>query len=139
MGFRARISNDPISRERNTTADTEVVFTPGRLILTALVVLALGACGSDDPSTAAAAADNDGPTVTIEDLAFAPEKLTVEAGDTVTWVWNDGAIDHDVAGDGFQSEVMSEGTFNHSFDEPGTYDYACTLHPNMTGTIEVSR
>jgi plastocyanin len=103
-----------------------------------LLALALSACGTSDASTAATAADTDGPTVTIEDMAFAPETLTVEAGDTVTWVWKDGAIDHDVAGDDFRSEVMSEGTFSHRFDEPGTHDYVCTLHPNMTGRIEVT-
>lgn len=108
-------------------------------LLAGLVALALSACGSGDASTAAAKPDGDGPTVTIEDMAFAPETLAVEAGDMVTWVWNDGAIDHDVAGDDFQSEIMSEGSFSHTFDEPGTYDYACTLHPNMTGTIEVTR
>ena len=107
--------------------------------LAGLLALALSACGTGDASTATTAADDDGLTVAIEDMAFAPETLTVEAGDTVTWVWKDGTIDHDVAGDDFQSEVMSEGTFSHRFDEPGSYDYVCTLHPNMTGTIEVTR
>jgi Cupredoxin-like domain len=80
----------------------------------------------------------DEPTVTIEDIAFVPEVIKVEAGDTVTWIWNDGAVAHDVAGDDFRSEVMSEGTFSYRFDEPGSYDYVSTLHPNMTGTIEVT-
>jgi plastocyanin len=105
--------------------------------LAGLLALGLSACGSSDASSAAPAGD-DGRTVVIEDLAFEPGTLTVEAGDTVTWVWNDGAIEHDVSGDGFESEVLSEGTFRHRFDEPGTYDYVCTLHPNMTGTIEVT-
>jgi len=109
------------------------------VVLAGLVALALSACGTGDASSAAAEPDVDGPTVTIEDMAFAPETLAVEAGDTVTWVWNDGAIDHDAAGDDFKSEVKSEGSFTHTFDEPGTYDYACSLHPNMTGTIEVTR
>jgi plastocyanin len=64
--------------------------------------------------------------------------LTVEAGETVTWLWDDGANDHDVTADSFRSEAMSEGTFRHRFDEPGTYDYKCTLHTNMFGTIEVT-
>jgi plastocyanin len=108
-------------------------------VLAGLVALALSACGSGEASTADAEPDVDGPTVSIEDMTFAPETLAVEAGDTVTWTWNDGAIDHDVAGDDFQSEIMSEGSFTHTFEEPGTYDYECTLHPNMTGTIEVTR
>jgi plastocyanin len=107
-------------------------------VVAGILALALAACGSDESSTTdVAAADSDGPTVVIEDLAFGPDALTIKAGETVTWVWND-SVEHDVSGDGFKSEIMSEGTFSHRFDEPGTYDYLCTLHPNMTGTIEVT-
>jgi plastocyanin len=114
---------------------------PRRLMfvgLAALIALALGACGTGDASEPTTASDTEGPTVVIEDLAFEPETLSVAAGETVTWTWNDGAVEHDVKGDDFQSEVMSEGTYSHRFDQPGTYDYLCTLHPNMTGTIEVT-
>jgi plastocyanin len=138
MAFRARVLEDRIGGERS---DHSVVTRP-RFIpvaLAGLLVLVLSACGASDASPAATAGDNDGRTVVIEDLAFAPETLTVEAGDTLTWVWRDGSINHDVSGDDFASEVMSEGTFRHRFDDPGTYDYVCTLHPNMTGTIEVTR
>jgi plastocyanin len=138
MAFRGEVLDDPISGERNGG----FIFTRSRLMFAALaglLALALSACGAGDASTAATAAATDGPTVAIEDLAFAPETLTVESGETVRWVWKDGAIAHDVTGDDFQSEVMSEGTFRHRFEEPGTYDYVCTLHPNMRGTIEVTR
>jgi plastocyanin len=30
------------------------------------------------------------------------------------------------------------GTYSHTFNTPGTYDYLCTLHSNMTGTITVN-
>ena len=80
----------------------------------------------------------DEPTVTIEDSGFAPDTLRIEAGDTVTWVWNDGAIAHDVVGEDFESEVTSEGTFSYRFDEPGSYEYVSSLHPEMTGMIEVT-
>ena len=115
---------------------------PRRLVLaalTGLIALTLGACGTGDASETTAAPETEGPSVVIEDLAFEPEALKIEAGDTVTWTWNDGAISHDVSGADFQSEVMSEGTFQHRFDESGTYEYVCTLHPNMTGTIEVTK
>lgn len=115
-----------------------MAFKARILALAGLTALVLGACGAGDASPAATGGD-DGRTVVIEDLAFAPETLTVKAGDTVTWVWKDGSIDHDVSGDGFASEVMSEGSFRNRFDDPGTYDYVCTLHPNMTGAIEVTR
>jgi plastocyanin len=138
MAFKARILEDRIGRERS---DPSVVTRP-RLIpvaLAGLLALVLSACGTGDASPADTAGNNDGRTVVIEDLAFALETLTVEASDTVTWVWRDGSINHDVSGDDFASEVMSEGTFRNRFDDPGSYDYVCTLHPNMTGTIEVTR
>lgn len=71
----------------------EVVFTRPRLILAALaglLLLAPSACGTDDASSSASERATDVPTVTIDDMAFTPDTLTVEAGDTVTWVWNDG-------------------------------------------------
>jgi plastocyanin len=126
---------------QNPTGRKRGAFTSPSLGLAALVgvlAIALGACGTGAASTPDAAATRDGPTVVIEDLAFEPETLAVEAGNTVTWVWNDGAVEHDVSGPDFQSEVISKGTFRSRFDEPGTYDYVCTLHPNMTGRIEVT-
>jgi plastocyanin len=113
----------------------------GPLALAGLLALALAACGTSgaaesEPTPAADPAG--GPTVVIEDLAYRPDRLTITAGDTVTWVWRDGAIAHDVKGDGFQSKVQTEGTFRHRFPQPGRYDYRCTLHPNMTGVIEVT-
>jgi plastocyanin len=112
-----------------------------RLVLAALaglLALVLAACATDEASPAATRADAGGSTVTIEDMAYTPETLTVPAGTTVTWVWRDRAIAHDVKGPGFKSKVMAEGTFSHRFDKPATYDYLCTLHPNMKGTIEVT-
>ena len=94
-----------------------------RLVLAAfagLLTLALSACGSSGATTTTPTTGQDGgpTTVTIQDLAYAPEALTVPAGSTVTWVWRDGAIAHDVKGGGFKSEVKSEGTFRHRFEQP---------------------
>jgi plastocyanin len=122
--------------------DHRFVRARPRLILVALaglLALALGACGTSGASTTAPAAGDGGPTVAVQDLAYTPQRLTVPAGATVTWVWRDGAIAHDVKGDGFRSQVITQGTFRHRFDQPGSYDYLCTLHPNMTGVIEVTR
>ena len=142
MRFRGPLHHDP--PDSQPTAVTNGLVPAGRrlalLVLAGLLALALGACGSGQAAEApqATADNNGGPTVTIKDLAFAPATLTVPAGATVTWVWQDGAIAHDVKGDRFKSKVQSEGTFPHRFDQPGTYKYRCTLHPNMTGVIEVT-
>lgn len=99
-------------------------------------VFAVSACGggpqSSEPPPVA-----ESPVVYLRNLTFEPAHLTVETGATVEWVWDDGALKHDVSGDGFASELVAEGTFAHTFDEPGTYGYVCTIHPGMEGTVTV--
>lgn len=69
-------------------------------------------------------------------MEFQDGTITVEAGTTVTWVWED-SMKHNVHGDGFESPLQSEGTFTRTFDEVGTYAYRCDPHSFMTGTITV--
>lgn len=112
------------------------------LALAVLAGLSLGACGSDSdsPSTTTAAADaasSESVSVSVDDNLFDPEQATVSAGDSVRWEWV-GAAPHNVTGEGFQSETQTEGEFEHTFDEAGTYEYVCTLHTEMKGTIEVT-
>ena len=100
----------------------------------ALAVLAVGcADAGDDPATTGPVS---GTSVAVVDNAFEPAALQVEPGDTVTWTW-EGSNPHDVSADGFESEVQTSGTFTHTFEAPGEYDYVCTIHPSMTGTIVV--
>ena len=142
MVFRGPLRHDPRDRQPRTATDRRLVSFGNRLylvVLAGLLALALSACRSDPASEAPpAAANNGGPTVTIQDMAYTPATLTVGVGETVTWTWRDGAIAHDVKGDGFKSKVMSQGTFSHRFTQPGSHKYLCTLHPNMTGAIEVT-
>jgi plastocyanin len=79
-------------------------------------------------------------TVKIANFTFAPERLTVKAGTTVTWV-NDDDIPHVVAEkDGkFRSEALDTGDkYSQVFSKPGTVAYYCAIHPHMTGEIEVT-
>lgn len=107
----------------------------------ASALVALGACGGGTDDTGAAGGPPEPDTVVLRDIAFKPKKLTVEAGTTVTWRFEDRGISHDVKAedDSFASEIMDSGTFEHTFDEPGTYPYLCTLHAaQMKATIEVT-
>ncbi|HEX5014827.1 MAG TPA: cupredoxin domain-containing protein [Candidatus Limnocylindrales bacterium] len=76
----------------------------------------------------------------IVDFAFEPDALEVQAGTTVTWQ-NRGDAPHTVtASDGsFDSGMIAAGaTYARTFDSPGTFAFACTFHPDMTGTVIVS-
>ncbi len=109
----------------------------GALILT----FGIAACGDDDGSADGAdTTAGDGPstvTVEVDDNFFDPETVDVSVGDTVNWEWV-GVEPHNVVGDDFSSEIQQEGTYEYTFDETGTYQYTCTVHPGMDGVVEVS-
>jgi plastocyanin len=103
------------------------------LLTMGLSLLVLAACADSGGGVTAP----DGPAVFLRDLAFDPVELTIQSGETVTWVWDDGGTSHDVVGEGFRSELITGGTFSHTFEDPGTYPYICSIHPNMVGTVIV--
>ena len=74
----------------------------------------------------------------VKAVRFQPSRITVAAGDTVTWQFKDGGLHHNVVGSCFTSAVKRSGVFTHTFTKPGTYSYRCTLHPAMKGVVEVS-
>ncbi len=78
-----------------------------------------------------------GATVLLEHVSFDPSMVTIGAGQTVKWVWKDAPIPHNVTFSNFHSATMTNGTYYHRFDQPGTYTYSCTLHPKMVGTVIV--
>ena len=78
-------------------------------------------------------------SVTIDNFTFSPGRLTVKAGTTVTWV-NQDDIPHALASNTkvFKSTALdTDDKFSFTFATPGVYDYFCSLHPHMTGTIVV--
>jgi len=86
--------------------------------------------------------------VIIENFAFTPEDVSVEAGDIVRWENHD-SIHHTATsqtGAGtlvpsgvFDSNMMGQGdAFEHRFDEPGVYYYFCVPHgSSMQGIVRV--
>lgn len=146
--------------------------TPRVIPFLFVVTLAAGACGGSSPNAAAPsgsasataspspASDTSdsasGTEVAIEDFAFAPKRMKVETGDTVTWTNKDDILHTVTSGRGqkqgvpgvtenkdakpdgvFDQEVDFEETFEFTFDSSGTYAYFCAIHPGMTGTVVV--
>ena len=78
-------------------------------------------------------------TISVLDNAFVPQTFNAKVGDTVTWGWG-GQADHDVRfSDGVSSDVQKVGGFERTFLMAGTYNYICSLHIGMTGTVVVSQ
>jgi plastocyanin len=63
----------------------------------------------------------------------------------VTWI-NDDEAEHtvDAANGAFKSEVLKTKpikpgeSFSFTFEQPGTYEYVCSIHPTMKAVIEVT-
>ena len=94
-------------------------------------IAAWNASAAETPSAAT--------VVIAKNFMFSPNPLTVPAGSTVTWTNHD-EEPHTVVGDTglFRSGAMdTDESFSFKFDQPGTYHFICSIHPQMVGTIVV--
>lgn len=101
------------------------------LILPAVPAAAGGGCHDG-------ATQGTGDTIEIVDACFTPSILTVDPGETVTFVNTDPFV-HNVGGTlwGHFDDLNTGDTFTATFDQPGVYPFACSYHPGMTGAIVV--
>ncbi|MDH5416154.1 MAG: plastocyanin/azurin family copper-binding protein [Nitrosopumilus sp.] len=84
------------------------------------------------------------PGCEVQDICYIPSSIVIEKGKQVTWVNQDSAF-HSVTSGFYDepTELFDSGhldpfeSFYFTFDESGTYDYFCTLHPWMRGQVIV--
>ena len=120
---------------------------PLAVFVGAIIVLAVGvlaglllSSGSGNDEDATPTVLNDlAVTIEISGFRYMPPNLSAPVGATVTWVNRDEAPHNSKARDGewgtdlLQREEESVITF----DEAGTWEYFCTIHPYMTATLTV--
>jgi plastocyanin len=104
-----------------------------------LVVGAMAACGGSSPTTSTTTTGNQVHATAA--LQFTPSNLTIAPGESVTFVF--GSVAHTVAFDAVNGAPTSIGGENanvsiaRTFPTAGVYPYHCTIHPSMTGSIQV--
>jgi plastocyanin len=110
-----------------------------RLLLPAVAVLAAvsiaaGCGGSGESSEPVATTEVE----MVKSYRFDPKTIEIEAGQTVTWT-NEDNFTHTVEVEGQDDNEIGKGeSLEITFDDPGTYDYVCTLHSqDMDGTVIV--
>ncbi|HXE83958.1 MAG TPA: hypothetical protein VN513_11585 [Gemmatimonadales bacterium] len=119
-------------------------------LLCALTALATLACGEGSGLIGTMTTDTTGglgggttnqllASVTVNSNAFSPNLVHLARTGTVVWLWADTTSLHDVT---FSDPLLSSATKNSgshtvSFQSSGTFNYHCTVHPGMTGSIVV--
>jgi len=80
--------------------------------------------------------------IDIKDFAFNPKTLTVKSGEKVTWINRD-EEPHTIVSVEKQfkksTALDTDQGFTITAGAPGTYNYFCSVHPKMTGTIVVEK
>jgi amicyanin len=117
-------------------------MTTRRLVASGLLGVLAGACaivavGQLAPTARAEATG--GIVVKIDNFTFSPPTLKVKVGTTVTWK-NEDDIPHTVVATDktFKSSALdTDDSFTFTFTKAGSYEYFCSLHPHMTGKIDV--
>lgn len=114
--------------------------SPRILILLLAVALlgALAACTGQPDRSSSQPPEVGVHDIAAKDLQFTPAAVQVKRGTTVVWHFEDGAVSHDVRGDGFSSKIQENGTFSHRFDQTGTFKFRCSLHAGMDGRVVVT-
>lgn len=79
-----------------------------------------------------------GSIVSIKNLKFNPSTVNIAVGEKVTWN-NEDSVTHDVTINNglFDVDIEAGKSFTYIFNQTGTYEYHCDIHPSMTGTVNV--
>jgi plastocyanin len=104
------------------------------LLLVAVAAVFAAGCGGSGTGEPVAATEVE----MVKSYSFDPKVIEIEAGETVTWT-NEDNFTHTVQVQGQEDHKVERGeSVEITFDEPGTYDYVCTLHrQDMDGTVIV--
>lgn len=124
--------------------------TPARLMMVALVLVALvlAGCGGDDDDGGAAGSGTRTVEIEMRDIAFSPDQIDVRAGETVRFVFNNvGKVRHDAfigdeaAQEEHEMEMREGGTattemgMEHGEEGGGEAAGGITVEPGETGEL----
>jgi plastocyanin len=78
-------------------------------------------------------------SVQVNTSSFSPALVNLGRGGTVVWLWADTTSLHSVTFNDplLSSQEKNSGTHTVVFPTSGTFNYVCTVHPGMQGSIVV--
>ena len=79
-------------------------------------------------------------TITIENMRFNPETLTVKRGERIIWINKDLFPHTATGGKAFDSgAIAASASWTFVMRQPGNYSYSCSFHPTMKGKVTVEQ
>lgn len=101
-----------------------------------------GTSQSSSTSTSSSSTQPATGSIDIKNMMFTPSQITVAKGGTVTWTNNDTTAhtvtdDLSNVGGPNSGEIAPGATYSFTFTKTGSFQYHCTIHPSMRGTIVV--
>ncbi len=116
------------ARATDVAGNVQTLFTP--------ITVTVAASGGTTTPTVGCAPFN--AQVNIQGFAFVPQNLTVSVGSTVQWTNLDTTAHTSTSAGNWDSGSLNQNqSFSHTFNTVGTFNYICSIHPTMTGTITV--
>jgi plastocyanin len=100
----------------------------------------ISSTNSDTTTSSGTDQEISGGSITMTNMLFTPSQITVQKGAAVTWTNSDTVVHTVVAdlGNGPDSGDIAPGSsYSYTFTDTGSYQYHCSLHPSMRGTIVV--
>lgn len=108
-----------------------------KLVLLPILIILVAGCVQQEPQKEPTSESVQSNTVEIIDFSFDPASLKVIRGTTVTWT-NKDSVSHTIRIADVESPSISQGqSWSYKFDEIGTFDYICGIHPYMKGNVIV--
>ena len=115
-----------------------------RTILTlgiaALVGVAAACSSSTSPANSCGSSGASANVNATSSLSFSPNHTTITHGQSVCWQ-NSSGVEHTVTSDdgtSFNTTLPVGNIFVHMFPDTGTFNYHCTIHAGMTGSVKVN-
>ncbi len=133
-----------VTPTQSTTKNTGVASTTDSVGSATLQRVSATFSGLAGPATftEAATTPHTTATVSVEDNHFTPQNSVVQTGGTVTWNWagmNSHTLTFTFGPTPLPADQASQisGTVQRTITAVGTYNYTCTNHAGMNGTVTV--
>ena len=127
-----------VQRAANRVLVRRVAAVAAAAVVALCIAIPLSRQGQTGPAGQVAAIDTE--TVEVDQRTFSQREVDIAVGSTVRWENRSGTthrLVHQFNGATVSGELAPGESESATFDEPGTYEFSCEIHDDMSGTVVV--